>query len=75
MQQYNKIMDLSKYTPTELLKFKNDLIKNHDEIKEIILNKVDKIDDIKNEINENILEMNYIEELYNKITEELEMKK
>jgi fructose-1-phosphate kinase PfkB-like protein len=75
MQQYNKIMDLSKYTPTELLKIKNDLIKNHDEIKEIILNKVDKIDDIKNEINENILEMNYIEGLYNKITEELEMKK
>jgi hypothetical protein len=68
-------MDLSKYTPTELLKIKNDLIKNHDEIKEIILNKVDKIDDIKNEINENILEMNYIEGLYNKITEELEMKK
>ena len=68
-------MDLNNYTPTELLKFKNDLNQNYNELKENILQRVDNIENLKNEINEFALEMNYVEELYNKIIEELQNRK
>lgn len=68
-------MDLSKYTPTELLKFVNDLKDNYNNIKNDITIKVDSIEQLKNEINELIIELNDIEELHQKITEELQNRK
>lgn len=68
-------MDLSNYTQTELLKFKNDLNDVHEKIKNDIIIKVDKIDELKNEINNLISELNDIESLYKKIIEEMQSKK
>ena len=68
-------MNLSDYTLTELLKFKNDLNNNHNEIKEKIIEKIDNIESLKNEINELILELDDIEGLYGKIIEEMQNKK
>ncbi len=65
-------MDLSQYTKTELLKISNDLIQYHNEIKEKVLIKTDMVEELKNEINDLISDLNDAEELYIKISKEIE---
>jgi hypothetical protein len=50
--------DLSKYTPTELLKMINDNSKKHELVKLEIINHAIEIDNIENLINEKIVILN-----------------
>jgi hypothetical protein len=63
--------DLSKYTPTELLKMINDVKNNHEALKvEIIAHTAD-LDNIEIIINKKISELTNIEKQYINLIEEL----
>jgi len=58
--------DLSKYSPTELLKMINDVKIKHDTLKQGIINHTIEVDEIEKKINDDLeilteLEKNYVE--------------
>ncbi len=63
--------DFSNFTDIELVKICDDIIKNHNIIKERIINNTYKIDSIQNEINNDVAELELYEKLYVAIIEEL----
>jgi hypothetical protein len=63
--------DLTKYTPTELLKMVNDTKSSHDELKTEILRQLEELDDIERKINENIAKLNEHEKYYVDLIDEL----
>ena len=64
--------DLSKYSPTRLLKMGNDIKKQHDILKSEIIELSIKSDGIEKQINAKILKMNEIEENYVTIVAKIE---
>lgn len=64
--------NLKKYTPTELLKKIQDTKKDHDKIKEEIIQDTYKIEELEEFLEEKINKLNEIENLYVKIIEEFE---
>lgn len=63
--------DLSKYTPTELLKLINDTNKSHEELKAEIVNHTMEIDRIEKLINEKIVKLMEFEKNYIDLIEEM----
>jgi hypothetical protein len=63
--------DLTKYTPTELLKMINDSTKKHESIKQEIINHTVEIDNIEKLINEKIAILNELEKNYVELIEEM----
>lgn len=64
-------MDLSKYTPTELLKMSNDIISEHDITKETLINDLRVVDEIQTKINKNLEKLEDLKNLNTIILEEL----
>ena len=64
--------NLSKHTPTELLKLANDTAKKHVELKDDITAKTFQIDEIEKEINEKLKELSELEKFYVSIVEEID---
>ena len=64
--------DLTKYTPTELLKLGNDTSKKHEALKEIIINKTHEIDSIEKYINDKLKELEQAEKDYIEIIAEID---
>lgn len=65
-----KNIDYSKYTPTELLKFSNDIKTKHDGVKDSIINKLSLLKELEVSINILISELDKTEVDYIKISEE-----
>ena len=63
--------DLSKYTPTELLKLINDSKANHDKLKQEIINDTFEMDEVEKKINKKIEHLTEIEKKYVLLIEEL----
>jgi hypothetical protein len=63
--------DLTKYSPTELLKIINDTKVKHDRLKQEIFNHLTEIDKIEIEINKKILELTEEEKYYVELVDEL----
>ena len=64
--------DLSKYTPTELLKMINDTKQKHDELKQVIIDNTYVFDELQNQINQELLELTKLEKNYVALIEEME---
>lgn len=64
--------DLSKYTPTELLKLANDIKSEHERLKKEIIDDTYKIDELQKNINENISLLTEVEKKYVEIVEEID---
>ncbi len=64
-------MNLSKYTPTELLKMSNDIISEHDITKETLINDLRVVDEIQTKINKNLEKLEDLKNLNTIILEEL----
>jgi len=64
--------DLSKYTPTELLKRANDIKSEHEKIKKEIIDDTYKVDELQEKINNNISSLEKIEKEYVSIVEEID---
>ncbi|MFW6219883.1 MAG: hypothetical protein ACOC33_03505 [bacterium] len=67
--------NLSKHTPTELLKILNDTKKDHESLKDKVIQDTEKIDEIEKEINLNLEKITDLEKLYVQIIEELDKRK
>lgn len=67
--------NLSKLTPTELLKILNDTKKDHESLKDKVIQDTEKIDEIEKEINLNLKKITDLEKLYVQIIEELDKRK
>lgn len=67
--------NLSKHTPTELLKILNDTKKDHESLKDKVIQDTEKIDEIEKEINLNLKKITDLEKLYVQIIEELDKRK
>jgi len=63
--------DLTKYTPTELLKLINDTKANHDQLKQEIIDHTFEIDEIERLINNKINQLDKIEKNYVALIEEM----
>lgn len=63
--------DLTKYTPTELLKMSNDIAAKHDALKKDIISDSILADDIQKRINEKLKQLDELEKGYVAIVEEL----
>ena len=63
--------DLSKYTPTELLKMINDTNVRYDRIKEEIIKHTYEIDDIEKKINDKVVILDELEKKYIAMIEEM----
>ena len=59
--------DLSKYSPTELLKMINNTKQNHDDLKEEILKDTYAIDELEKKINEKLFRLTELEKNYVKL--------
>ena len=64
--------DLSKYTPTELLKLANEIKSEHERLKKEIIDDTYKIDELQKNINENISLLTEVEKKYVEIVEEID---
>jgi len=64
--------DLSKYTPTELLKLINDAKSKHESLKQEIINHTLEIDSLEETINKKIEQLEETEKQYVQLIEELE---
>lgn len=64
--------DLSKYTPTELLKLINDAKNKHESLKQEIINHTLEIDNLEETINKKIEQLDEIEKQYVQLIEEME---
>jgi len=67
--------DLSKYTPTELLKLINDTKGEHEKLKGKLKEDTYTLDELEKSMNEKIERMSELEQLYVLIIEEFEMRK
>jgi len=67
--------ELSNYSPTEILKFINDLKTNHELLKNEVFKLLDDIDQIEIIINNKIVELKDIEKNYTILIEELTNRK
>jgi hypothetical protein len=63
--------DLTKYTPTELLKMSNDIVAKHEALKKDIINDSIIIDDMEKKINQKLEQLDKLEKGYVAIVEEL----
>ena len=63
--------DLSKYTPTELLKMINDSVVEHEKIKQEIINHTVEVDELEIKINNKIALLELQEKNYVSLVEEL----
>jgi len=63
--------ELDKYTPTELLKLSDDVVKQHNQIKIEIINLTKEIDNIEIKIKDKINELEALEKLYSDILKEI----
>jgi len=74
MELYNNINmeDLTKYTPTELLKLINDTKKIHDNLKQEIIDYTYQADELEKIINNKINELTDTEKYYILLIEEME---
>lgn len=66
--------DLTKYTPTELLKLINDTKTAHDNLKQEIIDYTYQFDELEKNINNKINELTEIEKYYITLIEEMEKK-
>ena len=64
--------DLSKYSPTELLKITNDIKLEHERLKKEIISDTHEVDKLKEKINENISQLAEVERKYVAIIEEID---
>ncbi len=64
--------DLSKYTPTELLKMINDIKQKHDNLRQLIIDNTYVLDELQNKINNDLVELNELEKNYVALIEEME---
>ena len=67
--------DLDKYTPTELLKLGDDVVKQHNQIKDDIITLTKEIDDIEETIKDKLKELEALEKLYLDIFNNIEKTK
>ena len=63
--------NLSKYTPTELLKMVNDVTTRHDALKQEIINHTIEADELEKKINEKLTILDELEKNYVDLMEEL----
>lgn len=63
--------DLNIYTPTELLKFLNDVKFEHDKIKNQIIGFTEEVDELDKKINNNLLILEELEKKYIELIEEI----
>jgi hypothetical protein len=64
-------MDLTNYTSTDLLKMSNDIVIEHNNIKQNVVNDLLIIDEIQNKINKNLQSLDDLKNLNIIIIEEL----
>lgn len=64
--------DLSKYSPTELLKLANDIKSEHERLKKEITDDTYKVDELQEKINNNISLLHEVEKKYVAIVEEID---
>lgn len=64
--------DLTKYTPTELLKIINDIKLKHDTLKQEIIDHTFEAEELEKKINEKIISLTEIEKNYIALIEEME---
>jgi hypothetical protein len=64
--------ELSKYTPTELLKLVNDTKLSHDTLKQEIIDHTFDLDELSKVINEKIAKLTELEKNYVELIEEME---
>ena len=64
--------DLSKYTPTELLKIINDIKLDHDNLKEEIIKYTFDVEELENKINEKLKILLFFEKNYIELIDEME---
>ena len=64
--------DLTKYTPTELLKMINDIKLKHDTLKQEIIDHTFEVDELEKIINEKIINLTEYEKNYILLIEEME---
>ena len=64
--------DLTKYTPTELLKLGNDTSAEHKRLKEKIIQDTYQIDELDKSVNKNLKELKELEQRYVLIIEEID---
>lgn len=63
------MVDLTKYSPTELLKIGNDIKAKHDALKQEIINYSFQLEELEKAINSKILELDNLEKNYIEIVE------
>ena len=71
MELFNNMENLSKYTPTELLKFVNETEKEHIDLKEEIIIHTHEVEKLEKIINEKLNKLVQLEEKYIKLVEEI----
>lgn len=64
MELYNKMEDLTKYTPTELLKMVNDIETGHTNLKKEIVEHTYEADELEKTVNEKIKKLDELEKQY-----------
>ncbi len=64
-------MNIENYTKEELIKIIDDLKNEHDNLKNKIIKKINKIDLLKDEVNSYVEELSVIEEIYLNMLEQL----
>jgi len=65
------MIDLSKYSSTELLKMSNDIKIEHDDVRQKIVDDLKIVDEIEKRINENLIKLDDFKNLNTLILEEL----
>ncbi len=63
--------DLSKCTPTQLLKLTNDIVSKHEALKQEIINLTFEADELEIKINQKVAELDELEKNYVEIAEEM----
>lgn len=71
MELHNNMEDLTKYTPTELLKMINDVKAKHDALKQEIIDHTIEVDEIEKKINDKLEVLTEIEKNYVELIEEI----
>lgn len=72
MESHNNMEDLSKYTPTELLKIINDTKVEHEKVKGEIVGETHEVDALEKSINNKIKILTELEAKYVLLLEEME---
>lgn len=67
--------NLSKHTPTELLKFLNDTKRDHEKLKKEVISDTETIDEITERINVKLKKITELEKNYVQLIEEIDKRK